>query len=47
MRAEATVVKTVASWPDMAQANMEIEVSECIIVNEVLVTKEGGVGDTL
>ena len=47
MRAEATVVKTVASRPDMAQANMEIEVSECIIANEVLVTKEGGVGDTL
>ena len=43
MRVEATV----ASQPEMAQANKETEVSDCIISNEVQVTKEGEVGDTL
>nr|POE96064.1 hypothetical protein CFP56_61580 [Quercus suber] len=47
MRAEAAVEETMASRPEMAQANMETEVSECIIANEVSVTKEGRVGDTL
>ena len=43
MRVEATV----ASQPEMAQVNKETEVSDCIISNEVSVTKEGEVGDTL
>ena len=41
------MAEMVASQLEMAQANMEIEVSDCIIANEVSVTKEGEVGDML
>ena len=41
------MAEMVASQSEMAQENMETEVSDYIIDTEVLITKDGEVGDTL